>query len=72
MLNLEKNLEKTQVSHESFIDYDEDIPAHLARYFAHYLELARGYLKDPQVLAEQEKIIGGWQKSAEKLATLLR
>jgi NAD(P)-dependent dehydrogenase (short-subunit alcohol dehydrogenase family) len=49
-----------------------DLPPKLAEYFAHYLEMAVGYLKDPAVRLEQERIIGGWKISAESLAGILQ
>lgn len=48
-----------------------DLPAPLARYFEHYLEMARGYIKDPAVLAAQVAVIGGWIATARALDALL-
>jgi len=43
----------------------------LARYYGHYQELARGYVKDPQALEEQLRIVRGYQEAAERLAALV-
>jgi len=43
----------------------------LACYYEHYQELARGYVKDPQVLEEQLRIVRGYQEEAERLAALV-
>jgi NAD(P)-dependent dehydrogenase (short-subunit alcohol dehydrogenase family) len=44
----------------------------LADYWKHLHELAGGYINDPDVLKKQRKIITGWQKTAEKLAGILK
>jgi NAD(P)-dependent dehydrogenase (short-subunit alcohol dehydrogenase family) len=51
---------------------EPELPQKLAAYFSHYLEMAVGYLKDPQVRAEQSAIIGGWKISAERLTGILQ
>jgi len=44
---------------------------HLAAYYAHLHEMARGYIKDPVQREEQLHIIKNWQSEVEQLASLL-
>lgn len=48
-----------------------ELPERLASYFTHYLEMAKGYIKDAAVLDEQATIIKGWIGAAERLDRLL-
>jgi NAD(P)-dependent dehydrogenase (short-subunit alcohol dehydrogenase family) len=43
----------------------------LAQFYQHLQELAKGYIKDPQQLADNLQIVRGWQTEAEQLAELI-
>jgi len=44
----------------------------LAAYYAHFYEMAKGYIKDPVQREEQLCIIENWQKKVEQLSLLLK
>lgn len=44
----------------------------LAEFYKHLQDLAKGYVKDPQQLTENLRIVQGWQREAEELTEIIR